>query len=62
MTVVAEGIETTCQLEQLQALGCDFGQGYLFSPPLAPSQLAACFPSGSDFTLPAEASASVPTS
>jgi len=53
MTVVAEGIETTGQLEQLQAFGCDFGQGYLFSPPIAPSQLAACFPSGSDFTLPA---------
>lgn len=58
MTVVADGIETTSQLEQLQALGCDFGQGYLFAPPLAPSQLAACFPSGSEFTL----SASVPMS
>ncbi|WP_337183327.1 EAL domain-containing protein [Shinella sp.] len=58
MTVVAEGIGTAGQLEQLQAFGCDFGQGYLFSPPLAPSQLAARFPSGSDFTRPAN----IPTS
>jgi PAS domain S-box-containing protein/diguanylate cyclase (GGDEF)-like protein len=32
MTVTAEGIETIQQLELLQSLGCDFGQGYLFSP------------------------------
>lgn len=30
--VVAEGIETFPQLELLRRLGCDFGQGYLFSP------------------------------
>ncbi|WLT39007.1 EAL domain-containing protein [Synechocystis sp. B12] len=34
MTVVAEGIETQAQLEILQSLGCDYGQGYLFSRPL----------------------------
>lgn len=39
MTVVAEGIETPEQLRQLQAYGCDFGQGYLFSPPLDPRML-----------------------
>jgi diguanylate cyclase (GGDEF)-like protein len=32
--VVAEGIETTQQLELLQTLGCGFGQGYLFAKPL----------------------------
>ena len=31
---VAEGIEKPQQLEQLRKLACDFGQGYLFSPPL----------------------------
>ena len=34
MEVIAEGIETTDQLEQLKQLKCEFGQGYLFSKPL----------------------------
>ena len=37
MKVIAEGIETPQQLEKLRNLGCDFGQGYLFSKPLAPN-------------------------
>jgi diguanylate cyclase (GGDEF)-like protein len=32
--VVAEGIETDGQLEILRSLGCDYGQGFLFSPAL----------------------------
>ncbi|REJ78033.1 MAG: phosphodiesterase [Acidobacteria bacterium] len=32
--VVAEGIETEKQLELLRDLGCEYGQGYLFSKPL----------------------------
>jgi len=32
--VVAEGIETSRQLERLLELGCEFGQGYYFSQPL----------------------------
>ncbi len=32
---VAEGVETQQQLNQLIALGCRFGQGYLFSKPVA---------------------------
>jgi diguanylate cyclase (GGDEF)-like protein/PAS domain S-box-containing protein len=31
MNVIAEGVETRAQLTQLRDLGCDFGQGYLFS-------------------------------
>lgn len=34
LTVVAEGIETLEHLKYLQELGCEFGQGYLFAPPL----------------------------
>ena len=34
LSVVAEGIENIRQLNQLQFLGCDYGQGYLFSRPL----------------------------
>jgi diguanylate cyclase (GGDEF)-like protein len=32
--VIAEGVETTNQLEQIKLLGCDQGQGYLFSKPV----------------------------
>lgn len=38
MSVVAEGIETAQQLDQLKLLNCDFGQGYLFSQPLEPEK------------------------
>jgi diguanylate cyclase (GGDEF)-like protein/PAS domain S-box-containing protein len=34
MNAIAEGIETSEQLEQLQLLNCELGQGYLFGAPL----------------------------
>jgi EAL domain-containing protein (putative c-di-GMP-specific phosphodiesterase class I) len=34
LSVVAEGIETPKQLAILKSLGCDYGQGYLFSRPV----------------------------
>jgi diguanylate cyclase (GGDEF)-like protein len=34
MQVVAEGVETEEQLEQLRSLKCQYGQGYFFSKPL----------------------------
>ncbi len=34
ISVVAEGIETEKQIETLYNLGCDFGQGYIFSRPI----------------------------
>ncbi len=34
MNVIAEGVETEEQLVYLRDLGCEYGQGYLFSPPV----------------------------
>jgi diguanylate cyclase (GGDEF)-like protein len=34
MNIVAEGVETIHQLHQLRILGCEYGQGYLFSRPV----------------------------
>ena len=33
-------VETQAQAQQLQELGCDFGQGWYFGPPVPPDQLA----------------------
>jgi diguanylate cyclase (GGDEF)-like protein/PAS domain S-box-containing protein len=35
LPVIAEGIEDLDQLRHLRSLGCEFGQGYLFSPALS---------------------------
>ena len=39
ITTVAEGIETPEQLDMLGAMGCDHGQGYLFSRPVDADRL-----------------------
>lgn len=39
LEVVAEGIETQAQSDWLQAAGCEYGQGYLYSKPLTPEKL-----------------------
>jgi diguanylate cyclase (GGDEF)-like protein len=37
--VIAEGVETTEQAEELLRLGCRFGQGFLYSPPVEAAEI-----------------------
>jgi diguanylate cyclase (GGDEF)-like protein len=46
LDTVAEGIETIAQLEKLRSMGCQFGQGYLFSRPLSAEQIDQLLRSG----------------
>jgi EAL domain-containing protein (putative c-di-GMP-specific phosphodiesterase class I) len=41
LKVVAEGVETAPQLELVQSLGCDAGQGYAFAHPMPLDALKA---------------------
>jgi EAL domain-containing protein (putative c-di-GMP-specific phosphodiesterase class I) len=41
MTMLAEGIETEAQFEHLRRLGCELGQGYLFSPAVPVTEVIA---------------------
>ncbi len=41
MTMLAEGIETRAQLQRLQGLGCELGQGFLFSRAVPARYVAA---------------------
>ncbi|MCH7480522.1 MAG: EAL domain-containing protein [Chloroflexi bacterium] len=46
MRVIAEGIETKDQLEKLLEYGCKYGQGFLFSKPVASLEMAALLVEG----------------
>ncbi|XZN96393.1 MAG: putative bifunctional diguanylate cyclase/phosphodiesterase [Microcoleus sp.] len=48
LAVVAEGIETGQQLKWLQELGCELGQGYLFSKPLSAQEIEIKFLNNQD--------------
>jgi diguanylate cyclase (GGDEF)-like protein/PAS domain S-box-containing protein len=41
LRTVAEGVARPLQRERLQALGCQFAQGYLFAEPLTPEEVEA---------------------
>jgi two-component system CheB/CheR fusion protein len=41
LVVVAEGLEHLGQAEQLRGMRAHYGQGYLFSPPVAPERVWA---------------------
>jgi Amt family ammonium transporter len=46
MRVVPEGVETEGQLRRLEALGCEFAQGFLLSRPLTPAALKTMLRAG----------------
>lgn len=46
LTAIAEGIETEEQRQQLLALGCPYGQGFLFCRPLPPGEARAWLSKG----------------
>ena len=46
LPVIAEGIESPAQLRRLRALGCEFGQGHLFSPALSAHDTRALLNAG----------------
>jgi EAL domain-containing protein (putative c-di-GMP-specific phosphodiesterase class I) len=41
LAVIAEGVETQAQLDEVRAMGCDFAQGFLLAPPLEPEAMRA---------------------
>jgi diguanylate cyclase (GGDEF)-like protein/PAS domain S-box-containing protein len=41
LQVIAEGIEAVDQLQRLRMLGCEYGQGFLFSEPRRPAEIEA---------------------
>lgn len=54
LSVVAEGIETRDQVLRLQAIGCDYAQGYYFSRPLPIPEFEALRASQTQASAPAE--------
>jgi EAL domain-containing protein (putative c-di-GMP-specific phosphodiesterase class I) len=47
LSVTAEGVEVAVQAERLRDLGCDWGQGYFFARPTAPTRIGR-FLNGAD--------------
>jgi len=47
LQTVAEGIETVEQLDALRRIGCEFGQGYLFSSPVPAREITTRLRTGS---------------
>jgi diguanylate cyclase (GGDEF)-like protein/PAS domain S-box-containing protein len=62
LDTVAEGIEKSRQVDGLRALGCRYGQGFLFAKPVAPEDMDRLLPlmasgellNASEFTQPEE--------
>jgi diguanylate cyclase (GGDEF)-like protein/PAS domain S-box-containing protein len=46
LEVIAEGVESEVQLAELQRLGCDYGQGYLFQPAMPEREVSRLIAEG----------------
>ena len=46
LSVIAEGIETTEQAALLQSIGCNYGQGFLFSPAVTAAEFSGLLEKG----------------
>lgn len=62
LSVIAEGIESIHQFHQLRVLGCEYGQGYLFSRPIPVAEATQLLEDPSRWThiLPNDAVAHIP--
>ena len=49
MDAIAEGVETATQRDRLQALNCEYGQGYFFSKPLNSEAATALLAAGTQW-------------
>jgi diguanylate cyclase (GGDEF)-like protein/PAS domain S-box-containing protein len=52
LKVIAEGIETKSQLEALEALGCESGQGFLLARPMSADELLSFLRGDADMPIP----------
>lgn len=61
LDVIAEGVETIDQMEQLRQLGCELGQGYLFAKPVPANEAGTLIDSSQNWTelLPAPVTGTV---
>jgi EAL domain-containing protein (putative c-di-GMP-specific phosphodiesterase class I) len=48
MKVIAEGAETSTQVNSLKSMSCDFVQGYFYSRPLDPAAIESLLAPSSD--------------
>jgi diguanylate cyclase (GGDEF)-like protein len=51
---IAEGIETPAQMRLVRELGCELGQGYLFSRPVEADEISRMLLAGADFAVTPE--------
>ena len=52
LEVTAEGLETAEQVAWACAAGCDWGQGYHFTPPRPPAEIEALWATGLRYEIP----------